>query len=89
LDIQENVVREVWKMHLWSAGSSSAKRVCFANLNKELFLKSKMQPVDKYGVYWDILLRVAIYVTKCIFFNENLVNHKICQELLLGSQKAT
>ena len=38
-----------------------------------------MKPVVKYGVYWDILLRVPIYVTKCRFFKENPENHKICQ----------
>ena len=38
-----------------------------------------MKPVVKYGVYWDILLRVPIYVTKYICFKENPKNHKICQ----------
>jgi len=38
-----------------------------------------MKAVVKYGVYWNILLRVLIYVTKCIFFYEKPVNHNICQ----------
>jgi len=44
-----------------------------------------MKPVVKYGVYWDILLRVPVYVTKCRFFK---VNPKITRfaRLLPGAQ---
>ena len=28
-----------------------AKKVCFEDLNRDSFLKSKMKPVVKYGVY--------------------------------------
>jgi len=46
--LQENVFRKVQKIHLFGVG---AQNVCFEDLNKDMFLKSKMKPVVKYGVY--------------------------------------
>ena len=42
-----------------------------------------MKPVVKYGVYWDILLRVPIYVIKFLFFLMKII---IFARLLLGGQ---
>ena len=39
-------------------------KVCLGDLNKDVFLKSKMKNVVKYDVYWDILHVGSIYVTK-------------------------
>ena len=39
-------------------------KVCFGDLNKEMFLKSKMKNVVKYDVYLDRLIVGSIYVTK-------------------------
>ena len=39
LDFKENVFRQVWKMHLFAAGSAGAKKVCFQDLNKDIFLE--------------------------------------------------
>ena len=47
-----------------------------------------MKPVVKYGVYYDILLRVPIYVTKCRFLKET-AKTQITRfaRLLLGAQR--
>ena len=59
MDFQDNV-RKVKNIHL----SGASGEVCFEDLNKDMFLKSKMKNVVKYCVYKDILLMVSIYVTK-------------------------
>ena len=51
MDFQENVFKKVRKIHLLGPGSTGAKKVCFEDLSKDIFLKSKMTPVVKYGVY--------------------------------------
>ena len=71
MGFQENALRKVRKIHLWGVGSTGAKKVCFEDLSKDMFLKSKMENVDKYRVYLDILLVVSIYVTTHCFFKEH------------------
>ena len=71
LDFQEHVFRTVWKPHLFCASFAGAQKVCFGDLNKEISLKSKMEPVVKYGVYKVILFRVSNYGTKCRFLKDN------------------
>jgi len=51
----------IW--HRWSR----ARKVRFPDFSEDMFLKSKMEPVVKYCVYSDILLRAPIYMTKCWF----------------------
>ena len=51
MDFQEHVFKKVRKIHLFGAGSAGAQKVCFEDLSKDVFLKSKMKPVVKYGVY--------------------------------------
>ena len=46
MDFQENVFRKVREIH-----TAGAEEVCFEDLSKDIFLKSKMKPVVKYGVY--------------------------------------
>ncbi len=52
------------KTHLSGTGSAGARKVCFADLNKDMFLKSNMKHVVKYDFYLDILLMGYIYVIK-------------------------
>ena len=51
MDFQEHVFRKVFKTYLVGAGEAGAKKVCFPDFSKDIFLKSKMKPVVKYGVY--------------------------------------
>jgi len=39
LDFQENVFRQVGKIHLSGAGSAGARNVCFDDLNKDMSLE--------------------------------------------------
>jgi len=39
LDFQEHVFKQVRKMHLLGAGFASAKKVCFEDLSKDMFLE--------------------------------------------------
>ena len=58
---QEHAFRKVGKMHLSAAGSAGARQVCFEDLNKDMFWKSKVKHVVEYDVYLDILLMGSIY----------------------------
>ena len=51
MDFQEHVFRKVFKTHLFGAGGASAEKVYFPEFFKDMFLKFKMKPVVKYGVY--------------------------------------
>ena len=51
MDVQENVFKQVRKINLFGAGSAGAEKVCFEDLSKDIFLKSKMKNVVTYGVY--------------------------------------
>ena len=51
LDFRANVFKRVRKIHLFGTGSTGAQKVCFEDLSKDIFLKSKMKNVVKYGVY--------------------------------------
>ena len=46
-----------------------------------------MQPAVKYGVYYDILRRVPIYVTKCCFLLKTPQNTRLARLLLGGPTK--
>jgi len=62
---------EKFEKYIFLAPASPApKRCVLRTFQKTFSWKSKMKPVVKYGVYWDILLRVPIYVTKCRLFKE-------------------
>ena len=50
--------------HLSGTGGVGVRKVYFSDLSKDMFLKSKMNHAVKYFVYWEILLRVPIYITK-------------------------
>ena len=67
------------------AGEAGAKHVYFPDLFEDMFLEVQNENVVKYCVYWDTLLRVSIYVTKCRCFKEN-PNITRFARLLLGDQ---
>ena len=64
LDFQENVFAKVWKLRRSSTGFAGARKVSFEDLNKDVFLKSKMEHVVKYDVYLYMLLVGSMHVTK-------------------------
>ena len=41
----------IYPIHIFGANFVGAKKVCVEDLNKYMFLKSKMKPAVKYGVY--------------------------------------
>ena len=45
LDFQETLFKHIKQIHLFGASSAGVEKVCFEDLNKEVFLKPKMQTV--------------------------------------------
>ena len=77
MDFQENVFRKVREIHLFGPGSAGARKVCFEDLNKGVFLKSKTKHVVKYDVSLDILLMGSVYVIKSTFLRGNPISDQI------------
>ena len=58
LDFQEHGFRKVHRSHIFGAGT---RKVCYEDLNKDMFLEMQMKHVVKYDVYLDILPMASIY----------------------------